>query len=334
MRLAPTASTTVRGSLLGLALAFALPAAAAEKPARYLWNLASETGPLRTSASGVSIDPFAHEILVSCGDAVRIYQPNGMEDFSFQVAGMMDRVLAAAALGENGDIALLGVSGQDSVLARVSFRGELVGRIERRGEAFPADFHPNVLRVHASQLYLADTTRLLAVVLEQDGQVVKSVDLGEIAGVEDAKRSDNQLSGFGVDVDGGLLFTISVKFKAWAVSPSGDVRSWGTPGGAPGFFNVVSGIAADQSNYYVADQLKSAVIAFSRADLSFVDEFGYRREAAGGLIGPTNLAAGNGRVFVSQDANRGVAVFSAPEAEVKVSAAVDAAASRGEATPQ
>lgn len=321
MRVAPSASAVLRGSLLGLVLAVAQPALAAEKPARYLWNLASETGPLRTSASGVSVDPFAKEILVSCGDVVRIYMPNGMEDFSFPVGGMMDRVLAAATLGESGDIALLGMSGQEMVLARVSFRGELLGRI-----GLPAELRPNVLRVHDGRLYLAETAGLRAVVLEPDGRVVKGMDLAEIAGIPDDKRADNQLSGFAVDVDGGVLFTLAVKFKAFAVSPSGEVRSWGTPGGAPGFFNVISGIAADAGNYYVADQLKSAVIAFSRADLSFVDEFGYRQAQAGGLVSPTDVAAGNGKVFVSQNGNRGVAVFSAPEADVKVSAAASGGA--------
>jgi hypothetical protein len=334
----------VGAGLSALALGLAAPALAApEEPgrARYLWNLATETGPVRTSGHGLTFDPVGKEILVTGGDLVRIFQANGMEDFSFTSAGMVDRLLSAAVLGESGDILLLGTSGQGWSLARASFRGEPLGTVVPRDApaGFLSEFFPGLVRVQAGRLYLADTQRLRVLVLERDGGFVRAVDVAEVLGIERSKREDNQLSGFNVDLDGGLLFTLAVKFRAYALSPSGELREWGTPGGAPGFFNVVSGIAADARHYYVADQLKCAVIAFDRADLSFVDEFGYRvAESEGGLIGPTQIAAGNGRIFVSQNANRGVAVFAAPEGErkdaVKVSAAATPGLRAGEAAPQ
>jgi len=319
-------------------LASPAAAATAEAPrTRYLWNLATETGPIRTSGSALSFDPFSNELLVSGAGVVRIFQANGMEDYNFPAGGMVDLLLGAAVLGEGGDIAVLGTTGQRWSLVRASFRGERLGTIEPKGApaGFLDTFGPAMVRVQGGRIYLVDVQGLRALVLEQDGTVVRAVDLAKVLDVPASKLGEVQLSGFGVDVDGGLLLTIAVRFKAYALSPAGELREWGTPGGAPGLFNVVSGIAADAHHYYVADQLKCAVIAFDRKDLGFVDEFGYRRvQSAGGLVGPTQVEAGNGRVFVSQNANRGVAVFAAP-AEAQVSPQkLSAAASAGGAAPQ
>lgn len=320
-----TTAVRQRAALVALVAAFAAAPsfASAQSRTRYLWNLSTETGAIRTSAHGLSFDPFGHEILVTGGDLVRIFKANGMEDFSFSVAGMLERVLAAGVLGESGDIVLLGVKGQRWSLERASFRGEHLASIEISGApaGFVEAFGPTMMRVHEGRIYLADLYNLRALVIGQDGAVERAVDLAAAVGVDEKKLGDVQLTGFGVDVDGSLLFTIAVWFKAYALSPAGELREWGTPGGSPGLFNVVSGIAADARNYYVADQLKCAVIAFDRRSLEFVDEFGYRRpQAAGGLIGPTQVAAGDGKVFVSQNGDRGVAVFLAPAAGQELSA--------------
>jgi len=340
MRTMLGAKAMIRGGGLGLAIASMLlgsPASAAAEPARYLWNLATETGPIKTSGSTLAFDGFGREILVAGGNSVRIFQPNGMEDFTFSAVGMLEQVVGAGVLAENGDIAILGVDAGRWALVRVSFRGEKLGAIVPRNvpAEFAAEFAPNLLKTRDGRLYLADTMNLRALVLEQDGTVVRALDFAKLLGIDAGKRQDTQLSGFGVDVDGGLLFTIAVKFRAYVVSPAGELREWGTAGGAPGFFNVVSGIAADERCYYVADQLKSAIIAFDRTTFDFIDEFGYRRpQAMGGLVQPTDVVAGNGKVFVSQNANRGVSVFAAPVGEQPVQQKVSAAASAGEAAPQ
>jgi hypothetical protein len=334
----------IRGLSFALPVAafLAAPAQAATKPAeaaRYLWNLATETGPIRTSAAALTFDPTGREIVVTSGDAVRIFQQSGMEDFAFPVTGRLDRVLGAAVLDEGGDLVLLGMSGQRVVLLRTSFRGETVGAITPSGapDGFLDGFIPTAVRVHDGRIYLADLGALRVLVVRPDGSAERAVDLAKLllADVPENKRGDVHLSGFGVDVDGGLLFTVAVLFKAFVLPPGGELREWGRAGGAPGMFNVVSGIAADERHYYVVDQLKCAVIAFDRAGLGFVDEFGYRRvQSAGGLVGPTHVAAGNGQVFVSQYADRGVAVFAAPAGRDDVAVSAAAPSPAGEAAPQ
>jgi DNA-binding beta-propeller fold protein YncE len=97
----------------------------------------------------------------------------------------------------------------------------------------------------------------------------------------------------------------------YKVSQSGKVTSFGKPGGAPGMFNVVSGIAVDNDGrIFVTDKLKSVVMVFDRA-FKFLTEFGYRGNAPGNLIGPASVALGNnGQVYVTQSLKVGVSVFS------------------------
>jgi hypothetical protein len=135
------------------------------------------------------------------------------------------------------------------------------------------------------------------------------VDIAQVLGMHTDAQEPEDISGFGVDVDGGLLFTIATRFRAYAISPSGEVKAWGVAGGAPGRFNVTAGIAADARHYYVADALKSAVVVFDR-NLKFVEEFGFRRpQEHGGLIAPAQVEAGGGRIYVSQRRDRGVSVY-------------------------
>ena len=69
-------------------------------------------------------------------------------------------------------------------------------------------------------------------------------------------------------------------------------------------------MAADErGSIFVADTLRCVVMIFDR-ELRFLKEFGYRGLEPGSLIAPMELAAdGNGRVYVSQSANRGVSVY-------------------------
>jgi hypothetical protein len=56
-------------------------------------------------------------------------------------------------------------------------------------------------------------------------------------------RGNKDISGFTVDKDGNILITIPVMFRVYAISPDGQVSYFGKPGGAPGRFNIVAGIA-------------------------------------------------------------------------------------------
>ena len=109
-----------------------------------------------------------------------------------------------------------------------------------------------------------------------------------------------------------MLFTVAPLFRAFVVSLSGQVRSFGRPGSAPGHFGIVAGIGADPGRYYVVDNLKGAVIVFDR-DLKLVGQFGARGSRKDQLQGPTSVAVAGDRVFVSQNGARGVAVYQVRE---------------------
>jgi hypothetical protein len=104
-------------------------------------------------------------------------------------------------------------------------------------------------------------------------------------------------------------------FKACVISADGTLRSFGIKGSAPGKFNVVSSLAVDDKGfYYVTDILKSAVLVFDK-DFRWLKEFGYRGNRPGSLFSPVDIAAGGGRIFVSQYARKGVSVFKITVAE-------------------
>jgi hypothetical protein len=145
-------------------------------------------------------------------------------------------------------------------------------------------------------------------VLDATGAYVASYDIAEKI-EETAHRADLGLRGFNVDRDGNILFTIQPLFRAYTMTPEGEVKGFGQKGGAPGKFNVVGGIARDTAgNYYVADILKSAIIVFG-PDFVFIKEFGYRGRRPHNLAAPEEIACSGDRLFVSQMARRGVSVF-------------------------
>ena len=113
-----------------------------------------------------------------------------------------------------------------------------------------------------------------------------------------------------MDHDGTLFFTVPAQFKAYRLSSAGMLESFGRPGGSPGRFGVVAGIFADRSGaIYVVDTLKCVVSVFDR-DFNYLYEFGHRSYLPGGLIAPKEAAiSGDGRVYVTQQANRGVNVY-------------------------
>ena len=89
------------------------------------------------------------------------------------------------------------------------------------------------------------------------------------------------------------------------LSPDGTLQGFGVRGSAPGKFNVISGIARDERGYYyVSDILKSAVLVFDK-NFRWLKEFGYRAATPGSLVAPVDVAAGDGKVFVSQFADAG-----------------------------
>lgn len=274
----------------------------------YLHSLSSTSGALPMDAVALSYDREHRELFAVDGPVVRIFNESGMETYSFGDDPELGGIRSLAAF-EDGDLLALSYIDGKPALLRCNFRGELLERIEPRG--VPADFAkdlPGSLRYANGKIYLASHGAMLVVVLDASGAFVAGYDLAKLIG-EESKREDLGFRGFNVDKDGNLLFTIQPLFRAFVVSPEGNVRAFGVKGSAPGKFNVVSGIARDDDgNFYVADILKSAVIVFDK-DFRFIREFGYRGRGPQNLAAPEDLAAGGGNLYVAQHARRGVSVF-------------------------
>jgi hypothetical protein len=302
----------VAALLAGPAAALALSAPAGGGiEVSFLYNLSTLTGTVRLSGLGLSRDAFTKELFAYGYGGVRIYNPSGMEVFSFgddEAFGIMRGVVAY----ENGDLLILTHSDGIPALVRCSYRGEPMGKLEPTGAPegyrFGQDFTPSALAHSGGNLYLADTAGMRVLVTGATGAYVASYDVASLIEME-KKRADLGLNGFSVDRDGNLLVTVAPLFKAYVISPAGEVRSFGKSGSAPGLFNVVKGIASDeQGNLFVVDSLKCAVMVFDR-DFRFLGEFGYRGVGPGRLIVPESIVVADGRVFVSQNGNRGVSVY-------------------------
>ncbi len=310
----------VAAALLALAVA---PSPVAAVEARYAWNLATPAGPLKTTGVLLSYDAKGRELFVLDGGTVRIFGESGMETFSFGTEAAVGGVRDVTVL-DGGDLLVLTRAAELS-LVRCNFRGEPVARLSPRLPSELEGFTPAFVRARGDRIYLADAREMQVVVLDLGGGFVRSYDVAKLLGVED-KRAENGIRGFGVDYEGNLLVTVQPLFLAATITKDGEVRAFGKKGSGPGKFGVVAGIAADERGYlYVADQLRCVVLVFDPA-LRFVREFGYRGKAPGNLVVPSDVAAGNGKVFVSQYAGRGVSVYDvegeAPPAELAAAPSV------------
>jgi DNA-binding beta-propeller fold protein YncE len=274
----------------------------------YMYDLADTTGSIHESPGDVWYDSEAKEVYVVGYGVVRIFTDTGMETFSFRLDPAMGFPIGVAAL-ESGDLLVLARRDGLTHLVRCNFRGDAIGEVALTGVPpdFAAGFNPNAIRHAGGKTYLADFDRLKVLVVDDRGQHLASRDLARIVDVEPTKGDG--LTGFSVARDGTMLFTIATLFRVYAVAPDDSVRYWGKAGGAPGKFNVLKGVVADdRGRFYVLDGLKSAVIAFD-SGLNFLGEFGYRGKAPGSLTFPTGIAFGDGRIYVAQSGDRGVAVF-------------------------
>jgi hypothetical protein len=309
-----------------LAGAAAARDASAAIQAEYAWNLADMTGAIRTGGVALTWDRHGKELfVVDCG-VVRVFSRTGMEIFSFGDDAQLGHVYSVAAL-EDGDLLLLTMTGGQMSVVRSNFRGEPLGKVELTG--VPAevsqDFRPNGIAYAAGKVFLLDKRSMRLVVTDLSGAHVASYDLSEmiVAGeaLEDSSRRDaagvqrenTGIRGFSVDASGNVLFTVQPLFRAYFLSTDGNLHAFGTKGSAQGKFNIVGPIAADEhGNLYVGELLRSVVIVFNK-DFEFVREFGSRGYGPGDLLVPSELAAGDGKVFVSQS-RRGVKVFRVTDA--------------------
>jgi hypothetical protein len=299
------------GVLIVLVTASLAPATAlAAMSASYLYTLSNFTGPIRQDWSRVSVDRERQEVYALYQNTVRIFNDSGMEVYRFgddlDLGQMLD-----VAVDEGGDVWLLAVRDARSVIVRCDYRGRPLATITLGGLRRDFEgFVPNRLVVERGSLYLAASMDLKVVVADREGNVANQYDLFRLFELDEKDRGAVELGGFAVDRDGNLLMTIPVMFRAYVVTPAGAVSAFGRPGGAPGRFNIVAGIARDsKGNVLVADRLKCAVLVFDPR-FNFVAQFATRGQRPGELILPDALAVDAGdRVYVTQAGKKGISVF-------------------------
>ncbi len=310
------------------ALCAASPRAARGFALDYRYRLSTMTGVVPLSWAALSYDPQANELFVVGEGMVRIFNQAGMEEYRFGDDAAMGNVVGVVAL-EDGDLVALTYRGSTATLWRCNFRGEPKAEVKLRGvpAGLARAFAPAAIAYAKGQLYLADLSAMRVVVTSVAGEYVAGHDLRSLgepekdsdearraeAAPEDSARELAMLSGFGVDRDGNLLVTVAPVFKAFVISPDGQIRRFGKPGGAPGKFGIVGGIASDDAGrIYVADKLKGAVMVYDRS-FRFLGEYGYSGPRSQRLVGPDAVAVGNGKVYVAQNGRRGVTVYQVGE---------------------
>ncbi len=299
-------------ALLVLAAALAAPGGVRAQPVdvSFLYKLSATTGVIPFHGMSVDYDPQTGEVIVVGGNRVHIFNPAGMETFSFGEDESLGSIVGAAPTFE-GDYVLLSLVGDEAPGVIVAnFRGEFKRRIEPKGipAEVPQTFRATGIGWAKDRIYLVDQGGMRLVVLDMEGKFVAFHDLGKLCDVAN-QRADNGVKGFRVAPSGDFLFTVQPLFKAYVLKPSGELLAFGQRGSAPGKLNVITGIATDENGYYyVADILKSAVIVFDK-EFRYVKEFGYRTNKPGALFAPVDLVAGGGKLWVSQFAKKGVSVF-------------------------
>jgi hypothetical protein len=299
--------------LLQIALGTSSSAASASGGSvSYLYNLSNFTGVLPFTWVRVVPDSARNEVYVAEANTVYVFNDTGMEIYRFGDYEQLGSVFDVAAL-ESGDLLLLGykADGSGTALVRCDYRGEILERLPLAGipDAWGA-FRPTKMTLRGEKLYLVDFTGMKVAVLDRSGSLKEAIDLAANIKTSEKKTADFGIGGFDADDEGNIYFTVTTQFTAYRLSADRKVESFGQPGGAPGKFGVIAGIAADRSgNIFVVDTLKCVVMAFDR-DFGFLEEFGYRTPAPGGLVAPREVAvSGNGRIYVTQQANRGVSVY-------------------------
>jgi hypothetical protein len=278
--------------------------------AAFLYSLSDFTGKIAYSAGRISVDKQLEEIYVIYQNLVKVFNQAGMEIYRFGEDLDVGQILDLA-VDPNGDLLLLTIKDSKQALVRCNYRGEPISEMELRD--VPPEFSglvANRLVYHGGSLYLASTGGMKIVVADLEGNFKKGYDLIPLLEFKEEERESMEIFGFSVDRDGNILFTIPVLFKAFILSSDGKVAWFGKPGGAPGKFNIVSGIVRDsKGDFLVVDRLKCAVMVFDKK-FNFLTQFGYRGLKPGNLIAPDDIAIdSNDRVYVTQGRKRGVSVF-------------------------
>jgi len=291
-----------------IALLAAAPLAAspamADVRASFLYPLSDMAGQVQLGWTSMVWDPGAAELYVvdDHNGVVDVFNDNGVIVYSFGDTGFGG--VRSVAVREDGSPLVLAYGPDGYSIVRCNFRGEPLDRVELRNlppNLGPGAFHPDGIFLAGGSFYLADKGSLTVAIFALDGSFRKSLDLARLIELPERERGQVLIRSLTVDRGGSIYFTVAELFRAFIVSPDGDVRSFGGKGSVPGKFNVAGGIATDEEGHvFVADTLRCAVMVFNRQDLAFLGEFGSRGRLPRNLINPLDIAVGNGRVFVTQ----------------------------------
>ncbi len=284
--------------------------AEANVKAAFLYSLSDFTGKIPYDYTRVSVDRQSGEIYVVYQNLLRVFNQAGMEIYRFGDDLDIGHILDVA-VDPNGDLLLLAIKDSQQVLVQCNYRGDLISRKEFKG--LPAEFSgfvANRMIQHGGSLYFMSAQGLKIVISDLEGNFKKGYDLIPLLELKEDERANMEIFGFSVDRDGNILFTVPVLFKAFILSSSGEISWFGKPGGSPGKFNIISGIARDsKGNFLVVDRLKSTVLVFDKK-FTFLTQFGYRGLKPQNLMGPADIVIDNDdRAYVTQGRKRGVSVF-------------------------
>jgi len=296
----------------GLFILAPVLAAADIKGESYAYNLANFNGVIHSQWANIYVDKERHETYVvdTTTRDIKIFDKNGMETYVFGDDGSLGYV-SDITVDKDGNIILISRTSKDNAIIRCNYRGQPVSRIQLKD--LPPGFSrftPNRIVYREGKLYLAETSALKIGVTDMHGVFETGYDIAPLIKVADSKRDENEITGFSVDRDGNILFTISVAFQAYRLSPDGTLDSFGKAGGGPGAFGVAAGIATDHKGFiYVSDKLRCVVSIFDN-EFNYIREFGYRGDRPGNLVVPNDIDIDNdGTVYVSQGASRGISVY-------------------------
>jgi hypothetical protein len=264
----------------------------------------------------VRVDRVRDEVYVLERGIVRVFNETGMEFFWFGDSPELGSIYDLA-VDDQGDLFLLSFDRTQPenpkyFLIRCNYRGDAKEKLAVTG--LPPEFSgffPNYMFYRNGNFLFLSSSRMRVVVTDRNGAFLKGYDLADILEIPEQDRPNTEIFGFNLDSEGNMLFTVTVLFKAYVVSPDGKIAaSFGKAGSAPGLFGHVSGIAKDDmGNYLVVERLRSVVMVFDK-EFRFLKEFGYRGSKPENLTRPTDVAAGNaGKLFVTQVRDRGVSVF-------------------------
>jgi hypothetical protein len=279
----------------------------------FVYRLSGFSGAVPYNWARVFVDRERNESYVLYQSTIRVFDKNGMEVYSFGDDLNLGAVVDAATEKDGNFLLLTYTYDAEKIYSIhiVNYRGVPVSTISVKN--LPKElskFSPNRIISHKGDIYLASLNTMQAVVIDSAGNFKESYDFAAILKLDEKDKGDNMLSGFSVDGEGNMLFTIATLFKAYVITPDRKAVSFGRAGGAPGRFAVVAGIISDDKGHYlVVDKLKCVVSVYDK-DFNFIQEFGFRGEKPGNLIAPDEIVIdGADRIYVTQSRGRGVNVY-------------------------